>query len=359
MEAREAKTKTKRKLQTRLTESERKRRRRSYDQQRQKSTVNIGAEIERWQELRDQLLLKTDAELAMRLLDCCWKYRLPVRKPDSLRSGAAQKLPAPKPNSSGSGAAQRVVSGLRLRSAFSVTGNRSVWCGGLCAAGKDLACVGGKNSVRTVDKTGRVTETMRLCGRLCNRIVRGDDGELFIGSYVDRNISRVSAEGAVSTFSSLTFSPGGLTPLSSGRLLVCGEGSLYIVTERGVQGVELGVDVKCAADVPVNSKGDVAVADGNGGKVCILDSQYKHVGSYSPTKSGSFRPESLTSDGENFVICDRDNRTIHTIDRQGVCLSVYRTTGDCRGWPFCVDMLPSNCVWVLFDGGHVCVYDQI
>ncbi|KAL5011245.1 hypothetical protein ScPMuIL_011671 [Solemya velum] len=33
---------------------------------------------------------------------------LPVPRPLSPRSGAAQKLPAPKPDSSGSGAAQRV-----------------------------------------------------------------------------------------------------------------------------------------------------------------------------------------------------------------------------------------------------------
>ncbi|KAL5006899.1 hypothetical protein ScPMuIL_015705 [Solemya velum] len=273
---------------------------------------------------------------------------LPVPRPLSPRSGAAQKLPVPKPDSSGSGAAQRVVSGLRLRTTFSVAGGRSVWGGGLCVVGEDLAWVGGKGSVSTVDKAGAGHEDLR-----------GDDGEVYVGSG-DRKISRVSADGAVSTFSKLTFCPQGLTQLSSGRLLVCGgEGGLYTVTGRGVQGVELGVDVKYAADVSVNSKGDVAVADSHGGKVCILDGQYKHVGTYSPTKSEPFCPGSLTSDGENFVICDYNNRTIDTIDRRGVCLSVYPTTDDCWEEPYYVDMLPSNCVWVKFGGGHVCVYDQI
>ncbi|KAL5015600.1 hypothetical protein ScPMuIL_007316 [Solemya velum] len=242
---------------------------------------------------------------------------LPVPRPLSPRSGAAQKLPVPKPDSSGSGAAQRVVSGLRLRTTFSVEGE-------LLCVGRRVVCGGGRPSV-----------------------VRGDDGEVYVGSYRDRKISRVSADGAVSTFSKLTFYPRGLTQLSSGRLLVCGgEGGLYTVTGRGVQGVELGVDVKDAVDVSVNSKGDVAVADYDGRKVCILDGQYKHVGTYSPTKSGPFRPSSLTSDGENFVICDCTNRTIDTIDRRGVCLSVYPTTGDCQETPRRVDMLPSNCVWV-------------
>ncbi|KAL5014781.1 hypothetical protein ScPMuIL_009051 [Solemya velum] len=288
---------------------------------------------------------------------------LPVPRPLSPRSGAAQKLPVPKPDSSGSGAAQRVVSGLRLRTTFSVAGDESVWIGGLCVVGEDLAYVGGKGSVSTVDMAGRVTRTVSgVCGSesWCGRIVRGDDGEVFVGSYHDRKISRVSADGAVSTFSSLTFSPQGLTQLSSGRLLLCGgEEGLYTVTGRGVQGVELGVDVKWAKDVSVNSKGDVAVADWDGGKVCILDGQYKHVGTYSPTKSEPFQPFSLTSDGENFVICDYNNRTIDTIDRRGVCLSVYLTTDDCQEKPLHLDMLPSNCVWVKFDGGHVCVYDQI
>ncbi|KAL5005559.1 hypothetical protein ScPMuIL_019015 [Solemya velum] len=278
------------------------------------------------------------------------------------RSGAAQKLPLPKPDSSGSGAAQRVVSGLRLRTTFSVAGDGSVWGGGLCVVGEDLAWVGGKGSVRTVDTAGRVTRTVSgVCGSksVCGSIVRGDGGEVYVGSE-DGKISRVSADGAVSTFSKLTVSPRGLTQLSSGRLLVCGgyEG-LYTVTGRGVQRVELGVDVKWAADVSVNSKGDVAVADCDGGKVCILDGQYKHVGTYSPTKSEPFRPRSLTSDGENFVICDSYNRTIDTIDRRGVCLSIYPTADDCRSTPCRVDMLPSNCVWVKFEGGHVCVYDQI
>ncbi|KAL5008016.1 hypothetical protein ScPMuIL_013597 [Solemya velum] len=287
---------------------------------------------------------------------------LPVPRPLSPRSGAAQKLSAPKPDSSGSGAAQRVVSGLRLRTTFRVAGYGSVWGGGLCVVGEDLACVGGLGSVRTIDTAGRVTRTVSGVCRsesVCNSIVRGDDGEVYVGSSEDRKISRVSADGAVSTFSKLTFSPDGLTQLSSGRLLVCGKGGLYTITGRGVQRVELGVDVKRARDVSVNSKGDVAVADCNGGKVCILDGQYKHVGTYSPTKSAPFCPYSLTSDGENFVICDRYNMTIDTIDRRGVCLSVYPTTDDCREWPCRVDMLPSNCVWVRFDGGHVCVYDQI
>ncbi|KAL5017768.1 hypothetical protein ScPMuIL_005149 [Solemya velum] len=256
---------------------------------------------------------------------------LPVPRPLSPRSGAAQKLPAPKTDSSGSGAAQRVVSGLRLRTTFSVAGRVCVG-GGLCVAGEDLAWVGGRGSVRTIDTAGRVTGTVSgVCGSesWCGRIVRGDDGEVYVGSS-DSKISRVSADGAVSTFSKLTFYPHGLTQLSSGRLLVCGGRSLYTVTGRGVQGVELGVDVKDAMDVSVNSKGDVAVADFVGGKVCILDGQYKHVGTYSPTKSAPFRPSSLTSDGENFVICDCDNSTIDTIDRRGVCLSVYHTTGDCR-----------------------------
>ncbi|KAL5019226.1 hypothetical protein ScPMuIL_004948 [Solemya velum] len=286
---------------------------------------------------------------------------LPVPRPLSPRSGAAQKLPAPKTDSSGSGAAQRVVSGLRLRTTFRVAGDLSVWGGGLCVAGGDLAWVGGRGSVRTIDTAGRVTRRVSgVCGSesLCRRIVRGDDGEVFVVSD-DRKISRVSADGAVSTFSKLTFRPWGLTQLSSGRLLVCGRGGLYTVTGRGVQGVELGVDVKCAWDVSVNSKGDVAVADSGGRKVCILDGQYKHVGTYSPTKSEPFRPLSLTSDGENFVICDINNNTIDTIDRRGVCLSVYPTTDDCRERPWDVDMLPSNCVWVKFAGGHVCVYDQI
>ncbi|KAL5015091.1 hypothetical protein ScPMuIL_009361 [Solemya velum] len=272
-------------------------------------------------------------------------------------------LPAPKPDSSGSGAAQRVVSGLRLRTTFRVAGGESVWGGGLCVVGEDLAWVGGWGSVRTIDTAGRVTRTVSGVCRsesLCNSIVRGDGGEVYVGSYGDRKISRVSADGAVSTFSKLTFRPYGLTQLSSGRLLVCGgKGGLYTVTGRGVQGVELGVDVEYARDVSVNSKGDVAVADDDGGKVCILDGQYKHVGTYSPTKSRPFYPNSLTSDGENFVICDENNRTIDTIDRRGVCLSVYTTTDDCRERPWRVDMLPSNCVWVKFDGGHVCVYDQI
>ncbi|KAL5015042.1 hypothetical protein ScPMuIL_009312 [Solemya velum] len=276
--------------------------------------------------------------------------------------GAPQTLPVPRPLSPRSGAAQKVVSGLRLRTTFSMTGGRSVWGGGLCVLGEDLACVGGRGSVRTVDMTGRVTRTVRVCGSesWCGSIGRGDDGEVFVGRYGDRNISRVSADGAVSTFSSSTFSPDGLTQLSSGRLLVCGgyEG-LYTVTGWGVQGVELGVNVECAVDVSVNSKGDVAVADRDGGKVYILDGQYKHVGTYSPKKLGPFRPESLTSDGENFVICDADSRTIHTIDRRGVCLSVYHTTDDCQEKPYRVDMLPSNCVWVLFAGGQVCVYNQI
>ncbi|KAL5013996.1 hypothetical protein ScPMuIL_008266 [Solemya velum] len=64
---------------------------------------------------------------------------LPVPRPLSPRSGAAQKLPVPKPDSSGSGAAQRIVSGLRLRTTFSVAGDRSVWIGGLCVVGEDLA----------------------------------------------------------------------------------------------------------------------------------------------------------------------------------------------------------------------------
>ncbi|KAL5013607.1 hypothetical protein ScPMuIL_007877 [Solemya velum] len=287
---------------------------------------------------------------------------LPVPRPLSPRSGAAQKLPAPKPDSSGSGAAQRVVSGLRLRTTFSVAGGESVWGGGLCVAGGDLAWVGGRGSVRTVDTAGRITRTVSgVCESesVCSRIVRGDDGEVYVGSYDDRKISRVSAAGAVSTFSKLTFSPRGLTQLSSGRLLVCGGRSLYTVTGRGVQRVELGVDVEWAVDVSVNSKGDVAVADWDGRKVCILDGQYKHVGTYSPTKSEPFLPFSLTSDGENFVICDGNNRTIDTVDRRGVCLSVYPTADDCRERPWDVDMLPSNCVWVKFDGGHVCVYDQI
>ncbi|KAL5020740.1 hypothetical protein ScPMuIL_002182 [Solemya velum] len=287
---------------------------------------------------------------------------LPVPRPLSPRSGAAQKLPAPKPDSSGSGAAQRVVSGLRLRTTFSVAGDYSVWEGGLCVAGEDLAWVGGRGSVRTVNTAGRVTRTVSgVCEseNWCNSIVRGDDGEVYVRS-TDCKISRVSADGAVSTFSKLAFYPLGLTQLSSGRLLVCGGvGDLYTVTGRGVQRVELGVDVKWAADVSVNSKGDVAVADDDGRKVCILDGQYKHVGTYSPTKSAPFCPGSLTSDGENFVICDWSNRTIDTIDRRGVCLSVYPTTGDCQEKPRRVDMLPSNCVWVKFDGGHVCVYDQI
>ncbi|KAL5015093.1 hypothetical protein ScPMuIL_009363 [Solemya velum] len=288
---------------------------------------------------------------------------LPVPRPLSPRSGAAQKLPAPKTDSSGSGAAQRVVSGLRLRTTFRVAGDLSVWDGGLCVVGEDLAWVGGLGSVSTVDTAGRVTRTVSgVCGseNLCSRIVRGDDGEVYVGSFDDSKISRVSADGAVSTFSKLTFRPCGLTQLSSGRLLVCGgKGGLYTVTGRGVQRVELGVDVKWAADVSVNSKGDVAVADSGGRKVCILDGQYKHVGTYSPTKSEPFRPYSLTSDGENFVICDWSNRTIDTIDRRGVCLSVYPTADDCREKPLRVDMLPSNCVWVKFVGGHVCVYDQI
>ncbi|KAL5015586.1 hypothetical protein ScPMuIL_007331 [Solemya velum] len=142
---------------------------------------------------------------------------LPVPRPLSPRSGAAQKLSAPKPDSSGSGAAQRVVSGLRLRTTFSVAGDGSVWGGGLCVAGEDLAWVGGRGSVRTIDTAGRVTGTVSGVCRSeswCSRIVRGDDGEV---------------------------------------------------------------------------KGDVAVAD-YGGKVCILDGQYKHVGTYSPTKSEPFRP---------------------------------------------------------------------
>ncbi|KAL5011227.1 hypothetical protein ScPMuIL_011690 [Solemya velum] len=61
---------------------------------------------------------------------------LPVPRPLSPRSGAAQKLPAPKPDSSGSGAAKRGVSGLRLRTTFSVAGDLSVWGGGLCVAGE-------------------------------------------------------------------------------------------------------------------------------------------------------------------------------------------------------------------------------
>ncbi|KAL5020698.1 hypothetical protein ScPMuIL_002219, partial [Solemya velum] len=133
----------------------------------------------------------------------------------------------PETRSSGSGAAKRGVSGLRLRTTFSVAGDLSVWGGGLCVAGGDLAWVGGRGSVSTVDMAGRVTRTVNgVCGRwsLCNRIVRGDDGEVYVGSE-DSKISRVSADGAVSTFSKLTFCPGGLTQLSSGRLLVCGRGA--------------------------------------------------------------------------------------------------------------------------------------
>ncbi|KAL5013940.1 hypothetical protein ScPMuIL_008210 [Solemya velum] len=240
---------------------------------------------------------------------------LPVPRPLSPQSGAAQNLPPPKPDSSGNEVAQRVVSGLRLRTTLYVAGDGTVWCGGLCVEGEDLACVGGLGSLRSVDMTGRVKRTVQVGGSKSwyGHIARGDDGELFVASEVDHNISRVSADGAVSTFSSLTFPPCGLTQLSSGRLLVCGgtEG-LYTVTGRGVQVVELDVDVKCAADVSVNSKGDVAVADSDGEKVCILDGQYKHVGTYSPTKSGPIRPVSLTSDGENFVICDGNDRTIRT-----------------------------------------------
>ncbi|KAL5015094.1 hypothetical protein ScPMuIL_009364 [Solemya velum] len=94
---------------------------------------------------------------------------LPVPRPLSPRSGAAQKLPAPKPDSSESGAAKRGVSGLRLRTTFSVAGDLSVW------GGRDLAWVGGRGSVSTVDMAGRVTRTVNgVCGRwsLCNRIVR-------------------------------------------------------------------------------------------------------------------------------------------------------------------------------------------
>ncbi|KAL5020737.1 hypothetical protein ScPMuIL_002179 [Solemya velum] len=65
---------------------------------------------------------------------------LPVPRPLSPRSGAAQKLPAPKPDSSGSGAAQRVVSGLRLRTTFSVAGDWSVW-------ERRVVCGGGRPSV--------------------------------------------------------------------------------------------------------------------------------------------------------------------------------------------------------------------
>ncbi|KAL5020774.1 hypothetical protein ScPMuIL_002144 [Solemya velum] len=65
---------------------------------------------------------------------------LPVPRPLSPRSGAAQKLPAPKPDSSGSGAAQRVVSGLRLRTTFSVAGGR------VCV-GRRVVCGGGRPSV--------------------------------------------------------------------------------------------------------------------------------------------------------------------------------------------------------------------
>ncbi|KAL5020614.1 hypothetical protein ScPMuIL_002307 [Solemya velum] len=64
---------------------------------------------------------------------------LPVPRPLSPRSGAAQKLSAPKPDSSGSGAAQRVVSGLRLRTTFSVAGI------GLC--GRRVVCGGGRPCV--------------------------------------------------------------------------------------------------------------------------------------------------------------------------------------------------------------------
>ncbi|KAL5020733.1 hypothetical protein ScPMuIL_002184 [Solemya velum] len=88
---------------------------------------------------------------------------LPVPRPLSPRSGAAQKLSAPKPDSSGSGAAQRVVSGLRLRTTFSVAGDWSVWGGGLCVAGEDLAWVGGEGSVSTIDTAGRVTRTVSEC----------------------------------------------------------------------------------------------------------------------------------------------------------------------------------------------------
>ncbi|KAL5020697.1 hypothetical protein ScPMuIL_002220 [Solemya velum] len=235
---------------------------------------------------------------------------LPVPRPLSPRSGAAQKLPAPKPDSSGSGAAKRGVSGLRLRTTFSVAGDLSVWGGGLCVAGGDLAWVGGRGSVSTVDMAGRVTRT-------------------------------------ADSLSSLV------------AVCWCVGGGPVHRHGAGVQGVELGVDVEYALDMSVNSKGDVAVADYNGEKFCILDGQHKHVGTYSPTKSGPFSPHSLTSDGENFVICDLNNNTIDTIDRRGVCLSVYHTADDCRWAPFRVDMLPSNCVWVLFGGGHVCVYDQI
>ncbi|KAL5009689.1 hypothetical protein ScPMuIL_011994 [Solemya velum] len=276
---------------------------------------------------------------------------------------APKTLPVQSP-SPASGAAQKVVGGLRRTTSVSVPGDGYVWWGGLCVVDDDTAWVGGEGVVTQVRVTGgqtvRVCKTVRVCdGESRSYLTRTDDG-MYVSSNGERKVYRVSEDGQLSLLSSLTFRPVGLTPLSPGCVLVCGGSKgLYEVTGRGAQRVDLGGSVESPCDVAVNSDGDIAVVDFDGGRVCIFTREYKLVHTYSPTDmSAPFRPSGVTCDGDNLVISDWHG-AIHVLDRRGVCLVVHRTAGDCVEGPGCVAMSPSGRLWAMFWGGTVCIYDMV
>ncbi|KAL5009856.1 hypothetical protein ScPMuIL_012161 [Solemya velum] len=284
----------------------------------------------------------------------------------SKKEPAPQTTPAPREEKL---APKTVVGGLRRTTSVSVSGGRSVWVGGLCVVDDDTAWVGGHGVVTQVRVTGG--QTVGVCkiegvgdGESWCFLTKTDDG-MYVASRDERKVYRLSEDGHLSFFSSLTFHPFGLTPLSPGCVLVCGgsEG-LYEVTGRGAQRVDLGGSVERAWDVAVNSDGDIAVVDFDGRRVCIFTREYKLVHTYSPTdksptdKSAPFKPSGVTCDGDNFVISDWSG-AIHVLDRRGVCLVVHRTADDCVEGPHRVAMSPSGRLWARFWGGTVCIYDMV
>lgn len=235
-----------------------------------------------------------------------------------------------------------------------------MWEGGLCATTGDKAWVGGRGSITAVDEAGDHTTRKKVGRGWCEGIARADDA-LFVTWCGGRKIYKLSSDGTVTQFSSLTFSPWGLKHLHAGCLLVCGGDGLYTVTEQKEERIPLDVNFKLAIDVEVNNNGDIAVADYHEGHVFIFDSKYKLVASYGGEEQSPspFRPRAVTTDGMNFVVSDPDNHNIHVVDKDGACLTVYQTTRDCQESPFRIDMAPSKCLWVKFDGGTICVYDIV
>lgn len=249
-----------------------------------------------------------------------------------------------------------------LTDMFSVAGCSS-W-EDICVTTRDTAWVRRGCEISEVDRTGRPTRTVNVSQTWtgsCTGITSTDDGWLV--TCGESEIYRVSRDGHVSTWATTTFYPCGITSVSTDQVLACGgDEGLFTVTRQGEQRVNLNVECEWIYDVATNKDGDVAVSDSSGGQVIFMDLNYQHIAQYNgePHLTETFRPCGVTSDGDIFIVCDSNNHKLHFLDRDGVCLYAYQTTGDCLGkTPFRVDMMPGSRLWVGFEGGSFCVYDLL